>query len=140
MNPDLAQWSPQNAPARPKPPDKPSAHNDQPPASPPQPASTPPRKKKQQTRAAFDDRDHFSKALREAMRIIHFGWQKSITRPNVAEAFRKTNDPKLRRCDDRRIRDWCSSKRYDVDFDALAAEAEAENPPGNPPGNPPSLI
>lgn len=85
-------------------------------------------------RPTFDDSAHFSEYLCLAMRELH-GRGDPITRPAVAELFRsyavRFNLRGLRSCDDRRIREWCSASRYNVDFDAIATEIEGQCRPSS---------
>ncbi len=75
-------------------------------------------------RAAFADAEHYRTWLRGAMEVLHTRG-KEITKPAVAEVFRQTREPGVRRCDDRRLRSWCV--KWAVDFDALATEITGPN-------------
>jgi hypothetical protein len=88
---------------------------------PPQPPTT---SRPRPTRTIFRDRDHFYTSLLAAMRLTH-DREQHITRVSVAGTFQQSGDPRLRSCSDRRIYEWCSPKRFDVDFDALAREVES---------------
>ena len=67
--------------------------------------------------------EHFESVLREALRLAR-NEGKPLNKPTVAQTFRRTKEPKLAKCDDRRIRDWCD--RFEVDFDALVEEVKTE--------------